>query len=141
MKKSLAFSVFLSLLMIACGSDAPPNNNANAISNANIASNANTANSNIVNEVNNTVTNSPVANVPKIIEPENTAPVKNSNSQTKTNSSNTAKEANSNTAPKKGKPNEANKKADDVINNKNSSVKKEAEKFKKNVEKLIKDLP
>ncbi len=137
MKKSLAITAFLSLSMLACGGSESPNTNSANV--ANTANTANIANTNIINAVNNAVTNTPVADVPKITEPENPVTNKDSNSRTKPSVSNTIKETNSNTGS--NRPIQSNKKVDEIINNQNGTVKKEAQKLQKNVEKLIKDLP
>lgn len=122
MKRLSAILAFLSLAMFGCSSD--------SVNNA--SNTANTVNGNIVNTSIENVSNVNGA-VNRIISPESHAPASNTANQTRSNTNVRTK----NKLKTDSLVDDSDKKADEIINNQNGAVKK----LKKNVDKLIKDLP
>lgn len=126
MKKIFAIVAFFALWIFGCSAGTSPSNNAN---NAPNRTNENTLNAAIDNNSN--VNN--IANQTALHEPQQLTKNSNGANQAKSN-------ANVNSVKKQKTDSlveNVNKKASEMVNNQNGAVKK----IKKNVDKLIKDLP
>ncbi len=125
MKRISAIFLFLSLSLFGCGSET-----------SNVDNSGNSANAGNTNAVNSVTENAVNANgtANRVTAPESRTSTANSSMNQ------TRRDTNVNSAKKpksEGVIESADKKVGDVINNQNGAVKK----LKKNVDKLIKDLP